>query len=200
MADQVDDLRRAVAACRLCAAHLPNPPRPLAAFSSRARIVITSQAPGRLSHESGVPWDDPSGRRLRDWLGIDEGDFYDPQKVALLPMGFCYPGTGSSGDNPPRRECAPQWHGRIEEILPRERLTLLVGTYAHKSGLPRELGTTLEPRIRNALAVPDGPIALPHPSWRVVGWMKRNPWFADDVLPVVRERVAHALAAAGSEH
>lgn len=193
MADKVDNLRQEILACRICQAHLPNPPRPLLAFSARARIVITGQAPGRLAHESGIPWNDPSGKRLREWLGLSDADFYDPDKVALVPMGFCFPGTGKSGDLPPRRECAPQWHDRIRAALPAQRLTLLVGTYAQAAGLPRKPDDSLEMRVRATLASGGDIIALPHPSWRVVGWIKRNPWFEQEALPQLRERVAQML-------
>lgn len=198
MNDDIEHLRREIQACRICEAFLPNPPRPLTAFSAKSPIVITGQAPGRLAHESGIPWNDPSGMRLREWLGLSDTDFYDPEKVALVPMGFCFPGTGKSGDLPPRRECAPQWHSRIRALLPERRLTLLVGTYAHNAALPKEVGTSLEPRIRNTLAAEGEFIALPHPSWRVVGWMKRNPWFEQDVLPRLRERVAQVLTSEGN--
>lgn len=197
MAVEIGGLRGEILACRICEAHLPNPPRPLVAISNRARIVITGQAPGRLAHESGVPWNDPSGERLREWMGISDAAFYDPDKVALVPMGFCFPGTGKSGDLPPRRECAPQWHDRIGAVLHPRRLTLLVGTYAQNAKLPKEFGTTLEPRIRNSLASGSGLIALPHPSWRVVGWGKRNPWFEQEVLPQLRTRVADILSSIG---
>lgn len=197
MPEQAETLRKEILACRICEAHLPNSPRPLMAFSAHAPIVITGQAPGRLAHESGVPWNDPSGTRLREWTGISDDDFYNPDKVALMPMGFCFPGTGKSGDLPPRPECAPQWHDRIRAVLPPRRLTLLVGTYAMKAGLPREYGATLEPRIRNSFEADGDVLALPHPSWRVNGWMKRNPWFESDILPCLRQRAARALAREG---
>lgn len=198
-ADEIDRLRHEILACRVCEGQLPYPPRPLMAISDTARIVITGQAPGRLAHESGVPWNDPSGMRLREWMGISDKDFYDPAMVALVPMGFCFPGTGKSGDLPPCRECAPQWHDRIHAMLPQRRLTLLVGTYAQKAGLPKEFGTTLEPRIRNSIASGGNVIALPHPSWRVVGWRNRNPWFEKEVLPALRLRVARMMQSQGEK-
>lgn len=197
MPESADDLRTEILACRTCEAHLPNPPRPLMAFSGRSPIVVTGQAPGRLAHESGIPWNDPSGERLREWMGIDDEVFYNPGKIALMPMGFCFPGTGQSGDLPPRPECAPQWHSRIRAVLPCRSLTLLVGTYAMKAGLPREFGTTLEPRIRHSFESGGDILALPHPSWRVVGWMKRNPWFEAEILPRLRQRIAQALGHKG---
>ena len=187
------NLRRDIDACEICAQFLPNPPRPLAVFSHVAGIVITGQAPGRLAQESGIPWDDPSGRRLRDWMGIDEVTFYDPTKIAVVPMGFCFPGTGSSGDLPPRRECAPRWHGPIDEVLPENHLRLLVGNYAQSAYLPKQAGRKLEERIRWSFDQDSDQIALPHPSWRVAGWMKRNPWYESEVLPWLRRRIDAAL-------
>lgn len=195
---EISRLRQEILACRVCETCLPNPPRPIMAISATAKIIITGQAPGRLAHESGVPWNDPSGIRLREWMGISDADFYDSDKVALVPMGFCFPGTGKSGDLPPRRECAPLWHERIHALLPPRRLTLLVGTYAHNAGLPKHYGATLEPRIRNSLHAGGDLIALPHPSWRVTGWIKRNAWFEEEVLPVLRQRVVAALAPDGA--
>jgi len=194
MQKPVETLRKEILACRICEAHLPNSPRPLMAFSAHSPIVVTGQAPGRLAHESGVPWNDPSGERLREWMGIGDDVFYDPDKVALMPMGFCFPGTGKSGDLPPRPECAPQWHKPMRALMPPKRLTLLVGIYAMKASLPGEFGTTLEPLIRKSFDADNDVVALPHPSWRVVGWMKRNPWFEEDILPRLRERIAHALS------
>lgn len=198
MAGEIDRLRQEILACRVCEAYLPNPPRPIMAISATAKIVVTGQAPGRLAHESGVPWNDPSGIRLREWMGISDADFYDSEKVALVPMGFCFPGTGKSGDLPPRRECAPLWHDRIREVLPPMRLTLLVGNYAQSAALPKDFGATLEPRIRKSIELGGDFIALPHPSWRVTGWIKRNPWFEEEVLPVLRSRVAASLTTKGS--
>ena len=195
--DEIERLRLAVAQCRTCAVHLPNPPRPLTAFSSTAKVVIIGQAPGRLAHESGVPWNDPSGQRLRDWLVVDDEIFYDPDRIALMPMGFCFPGTGKSGDLPPRKECAPQWHEPISAILPVDHLTLLVGTDAQTAKLASGFGRGLEDRIRATFSSEENVLALPHPSWRVAGWMTRNPWFAEEVLPQLRARVAKALSTRG---
>lgn len=181
-------LREAVAACRVCAAHLDAWPRPIVQFSPAARILIIGQAPGSKVHASGVPWDDDSGNRLRDWLGISPVDFYDPAKVALMPMGFCYPGKGPSGDLPPRPECAPLWHDRILALLPADRLTLLVGSYAQARYL-NDGGQSMVDRVRAGLESFGSIVALPHPSWRVVGWMKRHPWFADELLPKLKQAV-----------
>lgn len=179
-----------IAACRVCA--LPHDPRPVVQLGASARILIIGQAPGRRVHDSGVPWDDDSGRRLRDWLGLDTADFYNPDKVALLPMGFCYPGTADGADLPPRPECAPLWHDRALALLPPDRLTLLVGSHAqarYAAGPPR---LSMTERVRRGSGDP-AVVPLPHPAWRSVGWMKRNPWFAAEVLPRVRAAVQARL-------
>lgn len=186
-------LRDAVAACRVCAAHLVAGPRPIVQFSPTARILIIGQAPGSKVHASGIPWDDDSGARLRDWMGLSPEQFYDPAKVALMPMGFCYPGKGKSGDLPPRRECAPLWHDQILALLPPDRLTLLVGSYAQARYLD-DGGRTLSERVRHGVDDATGQCALPHPSWRVVGWMKREPWFAEAILPRLRAAVQQRLS------
>ncbi|MHA7818856.1 MAG: uracil-DNA glycosylase family protein [Erythrobacter sp.] len=186
-------LHREIAACTLCAEYLPHTPRPVVQFSPTSRILIIGQAPGSKVHASGVPWDDDSGDRLRDWLGLDSHVFYDPERVALMPMGFCYPGKASGGDAPPRRECAPQWHERILGHLPANRLTLLVGAYAQAHYLPQSRKLSLTERVRrgaeNAPIVP-----LPHPAWRVRMWIAKHPWFEAEVLPALRSKVAAALA------
>jgi uracil-DNA glycosylase len=165
-------------------------------FGTRSRIVIVGQAPGSRVHGSGIPWDDRSGDRLRAWTGLDRAAFYDPDKVALVPMGFCYPGRGSSGDLPPRRECAPLWHGRVFERLAEARLVLLVGSYAQayyrRPGTPAR---SLTETVRAFADCGDGRFPLPHPSWRSTIWMRRNPWFESDVLPALRSAVRSALQA-----
>lgn len=191
---KVDRLLEEVRACTVCAGALPAGPRPVVQFSARSRIVIIGQAPGSRVHESGVPWDDRSGARLRDWTGLGERDFYDPAKVALVPMGFCYPGAGASGDLPPRRECAPLWHERILSNLKAKRLILLVGSYAQARYLPLARKQTLGEIVRHFAK--HGPVyfPLPHPSWRSGIWMQRNPWFESDVLPPLRAAVRKALS------
>ena len=189
MADPVDVLAREVAACTFCVPHLPLGPRPVTQFSATARILIIGQAPGTKVHASGVPWQDDSGDRLRDWTGIAPVDFYDAAKVALVPMGFCYPGKGASGDAPPRPECAPRWHERILDVLPKDRLTLLVGSYAQDRYLPKDAGKTLLERVQNFRRFAPSIFPTPHPSWRSVGWQKRNPWFERDLLPELRTAV-----------
>jgi uracil-DNA glycosylase len=188
-AAEAETLRQRIAACTLCAAHLPLGPRPIARFSPTARILIIGQAPGSKVHASGIPWDDDSGDRLRDWLGLAKPVFYDPAQVALVPMGFCYPGKASGGDAPPRKECAPQWHDAVLALLPPERLTLLVGIHAQARYLPHRKTLTLDDRVRRFGA--DLPfVALPHPAWRSRLFMARHPWFEADILPALRARVA----------
>lgn len=187
-------LHREIAACTHCAAHLPLGPRPVVQFSERSCILIIGQAPGTKVHASGVPWDDDSGDRLREWLGLDKPSFYDPDKVALMPMGFCYPGKAQGGDAPPRPDCAPLWHERILSLLPANRLTLLVGAYAQAAYLPETKRWSMTERVeRGAELAPF--IPLPHPAWRVRMWIAKNPWFEDDTLRQLRKSVATALGA-----
>ncbi len=190
---KADVLLEEVRACTVCVRALPAGPRPVVQFSSRSRLVIVGQAPGSRVHESGVPWDDRSGDRLREWTGLTAGEFYDPSKVALVPMGFCYPGAGTSGDLPPRRECAPLWHDRIFEALKGRRLTLLVGSYAQGRYLPRSGKQTLAETVRHFAQHGPDFFPLPHPSWRSGIWMRRNPWFEAEVLPALRAAVRNAL-------
>jgi len=175
--------------CTVCAAHLAAGPRPIVQFSATAAIVIIGQAPGTRVHSSGIPWDDASGERLREWTGLTPEQFYDPAKVALLPMGFCYPGTGHSGDLPPRPECAPLWHDKVLAMLPNPRLTLLVGSYAQARYLPQTRRQSLTERVAGFRAHLPAFLPLPHQSWRSTGWMARNPWFERDVLPELRRLV-----------
>jgi uracil-DNA glycosylase len=193
--DTIEDLRRRIAACTLCAEHLPLGPRPIARFSATARILIIGQAPGTKVHASGVPWDDDSGDRLREWLGIDKATFYDAAKVAQMPMGFCYPGRAAGGDAPPRKECAPQWHDAVLGVLPDDRLTLLVGVHAQARYLPHLKNLSLAERVRRFGA--DLPfVALPHPAWRARLFMAKHEWFEGDVLPALRAAVAALLGSA----
>ena len=193
----LERLLREIRACTVCAAHLPLGPRPVVQAAPSATLLIIGQAPGTRVHASGVAWSDPSGDRLRDWTGIDAATFYDPGQVALMPMGFCYPGRSpSGGDAPPRPECAPKWHKPIRAHLPAICLTLLVGGYARKAYLAG--AATLTEAVRDFGSAPPGLFPLPHPSWRGAGWMRRNPWFETDVLPALRARVALALARGGA--
>ena len=190
--DHVEALRARIAACTLCAAHLPLGPRPIARFSATSRLLIIGQAPGTKVHASGVPWDDDSGDRLRDWLGLDKVTFYDPAKVAQMPMGFCYPGKSPGGDAPPRKECAPQWHDAVMEVLPASRMTLLVGTYAQARYLPHLRRLSLAERV-GRFGQDEPFIALPHPAWRARLFMAKYPWFERDILPQLRAKVQAML-------
>jgi len=184
------DIRR----CKACEAHLPHPPRPVLQAGRSALLVIIGQAPGSKVHESGVPWRDQSGDRLRDWTGLNEATFYDPSRVALIPMGFCYPGAANGADLPPRSECAPLWHTRLLHLLPEVRLTLLVGIHAQDYYLRDRTKATMTETVRNFESSGPGRFPLPHPSWRSTGWMRRNPWFEAEVLPTLRLNVRSALA------
>jgi uracil-DNA glycosylase len=167
-------------------------PRPVLQLDPKARILIAGQAPGRRVHESGVPFDDPSGDRLREWLGISREVFYDARKVAILPMGFCYPGTGKSGDLPPRPECAEAWRHELLEQLPQIQLTLVIGQYAQKWHLPN-LEKNLTETVRAWQNFGDGIIPLPHPSPRNNIWLKKNPWFSESLLPELKKAAQQAL-------
>ncbi|MCB1473543.1 MAG: uracil-DNA glycosylase family protein [Rhodobiaceae bacterium] len=194
-----------IAACRLCAGAtnpLPHAPNPVAVLSSTARICVAGQAPGTRVHASGRPFTDPSGDRLRQWMGIGEEIFYDPDRVAIVPMGFCFPGQDARGaDLPPRRECRAAWHDRVFEAMPQLRLVLVIGLYArgyHLAHVRGESLTATVARWREFLDAGEsqaGPVRLPlpHPSWRNTGWLKSNPWFEADLLPVLRTRVVALL-------
>ena len=180
-----------ISACRKCADQLPLGPRPVVQLNHDSRILIIGQAPGTKVHESGIPFNDPSGDRLRDWLGLDRPQFYDPGLVALMPSGFCYPGRSErGGDLPPRKECAPQWHPQILPHLPRIELTLLVGQYAQAYYLGADRKKTLTETVAAWRSYLPDYWPTPHPSWRVNQWLKKNDWFESEVLPELRRRVA----------
>jgi uracil-DNA glycosylase len=201
--DGIDALRAAIAGCRICRDapargpdhRLPHEPRPVAVISQSARILIAGQAPGLRVHESGLPFNDASGDRLRDWLGVSRAVFYDPQKFAIVPMGFCFPGYDKAGsDLPPRRECAPRWRAQVIDAMPQAELVLAIGQYAQAWHLGAARASSMTETVRDwrrhlgrntAPAV----LPLPHPSWRNTGWLKRNPWFGDEILPELRKRV-----------
>ena len=187
-------LLKEVRACDICAAALPHGTRPVLQAGPKARILIAGQAPGRKVHESGILFDDPSGNRLREWLQIDREVFYDPDKLAILPMGFCYPGTGKSGDLPPRSECAPQWRRPLLDLLPNIELTLVVGQYAQAHHLPDNPHKNLTETVRAWRDFWPQALPLPHPSPRNNIWMRKNPWFEEDVLPALRKAVHKLLS------
>ncbi len=183
-------------ACTICAKHLPNKPRPLLQGSKQSRILLIGQAPGQKAHDTGIPWDDASGQRLREWLQLTDQQFYDPALVALIPMGFCYPGTGKSGDLPPRPECAPEWHPRLLKAMPNIKLTILLGRYALDRYLPEGAGPykTITAAVQDyKTLLKHHLIALPHPSPRNNIWLKKNPWFEKQTLSVLNRQLKSAL-------
>lgn len=181
-----------VRACKLCAAALPHEPRPVIQAAQQARILIIGQAPGRKVHASGIAFDDASGDRLRAWMGIDKSTFYDVSKIAIMPMGFCYPGKGRSGDLPPRPECAPKWHEQILNALPKIELTLLVGQYAQKYYLQNQ-HTSLTENVKNWKDFLPAFLPMPHPSPRNQLWLKKHSWFEDEVVIYLQSRVAELV-------
>lgn len=182
-----------IRACDICANNLPLGPRPVIQISASARVMIIGQAPGLKVHKTGKPWNDPSGVRLREWLNLDVDEFYDESKVAIMSMGFCYPGRGKGGDLPPRPECAPQWHNQLLELLPNIKLTLLIGQYAQNYYLKDQYKTLTE-RVMHWRDFPEHMFALPHPSPRNQIWIKKNPWFEAEAVPYLREAVQQAFS------
>jgi len=189
----IEKLQAEISKCTTCAEHLAHGVNPVCSFGESSKIAIIGQAPGRVVHESGIPWDDKSGERLRNWLGVDNGQFYDPELFAIVPMGFCYPGKGKAGDLPPRPECAPQWHGKIFKQLPQVKLWILIGSYAQAYYLKGQRKRTLTETVKSYEAYLPKYLVLPHPSPRNNIWMARNDWFAQEVLPVLKAEVAKAL-------
>nr|WP_274706871.1 uracil-DNA glycosylase family protein [Allorhizobium sonneratiae] len=201
MKSPLDVLTTEIAACHLCRdkteTPLPHAPRPVVVLSSTAKILIAGQAPGKRVHETGLAFNDASGDRLRDWLGVDRARFYDPGRFAILPMGFCFPGYDAKGhDLPPRRECAPHWRGRALAVMPQIRLVVLVGAYAQTWHLGRARQKTMTDTVKHFRDYEGSEdevafIPLPHPSWRNSGWLKRNPWFEAELLPHLKKKVDH---------
>lgn len=185
-----------VRACVICAEFLPLGPRPIVQVHPAARILIAGQAPGRTVHETGIPFNDPSGDRLRAWMGISRDQFYDATQIAILPMGFCFPGTGKSGDLAPRLECAPAWRGKLLSQLKNIQLTLVIGKFAQEYHLTNE-GATLTETVQAWRKEWPRIVPLPHPSPRNNLWLKRNPWFEQSVLPALRDRVSKVLSSNG---
>jgi uracil-DNA glycosylase len=176
-------------ACRVCKRDLPHEPRPVVRAGRGARLLIVGQAPGRRVHESGLPWNDPSGDVLREWLAVDRETFYDASRIAIVPMGLCYPGTVDGSDLPPRPECAPRWQARFRASLPFTKMILLVGSYAQAYHLKDRKKKTLGETVRAYQEYLPEFFVLPHPSWRNKAWIKRNPWFTKNVIPELRRRV-----------
>ena len=194
-APALEALWREVRGCTLCAADLPLGPRPVLRPSATARLLIVGQAPGTKVHESGIPWNDPSGDRLRGWMGVGREVFYDRRRIAIVPMGFCYPGRlPRGGDAPPRPECAPHWHAALLALMPAVELTLLVGGYAQAHYLGGRRGRTLTETVARWRDFLPTYLPTPHPSWRTRGGVARNPWFEAELLPDLRTRVATLIA------
>jgi len=192
-AENLEKLLKEVRACGLCEPALPCPPKPILRAAASARILIVGQAPGRRVHETGIPWNDPSGDRLRDWMQVSRDTFYDESRIAIIPTGFCYPGTGSGGDLPPRPECAPLWHPRLLAALPNIRLTLLIGSYAQAFYLGERAQKTLTETVCHYRGYLPEFLPLPHPSPRNQMWLRRNPWFEEEVVPLLRELIKREL-------
>ncbi len=191
----LDDVLSDIAACRACAGELPHEPRPVVRVSPQTRLLICGQAPGRRVHESGLPFDDRSGDVLRGWMGVDRETFYGHPALGVAAMAFCFPGTNpKGGDYPPPTRCAEMWRPQLLEALPNVELTLLVGSYAQRWKRPELKGRAMTETVARWRDYLPHAIPLPHPSWRNTGWLKRNPWFADEVVPYLRLRVVEMLA------
>lgn len=175
--------------CTICAESLPLGPKPVLSYRPNSKILIIGQAPGTKVHETGIPWNDESGKRLREWLGVDQEQFHNPDLFAIVPMGFCYPGKGKSGDLPPRPECAPQWHQKIISELTEIKLTLLIGQYAQKHYLKTWDWMSLTETVKHYDEYLPYFFPLPHPSPRNRAWLKNNPWFEEDVVPSLQSRI-----------
>ncbi len=189
----MQDLLHQIADCEVCKGLLPHEPRPVMNATVQSKVVIIGQAPGSKVHQTGIPWDDPSGNLLRKWMGIDNETFYDPNLIGIVPMGFCYPGKGKSGDLPPRPECAPLWHPQLFERMNDIQLILLIGQYAQRYYLETAVKRNLTETVRCFDDYLPRYLPLPHPSPRNRFWMGKNPWFAEEVLPVLKMRVKNAL-------
>ncbi len=200
MTDTLSSLLREIRGCRICAPHLPHTPRPVLQASTRATLCIVGQAPGTRVHQTGIPFNDPSGDRLRSWMAVDRETFYDARRIAIVPMGFCFPGLNAKGaDLPPRKECASTWRQSLFEQLPNIQLTLVVGAYAQKWHLNKNARKSLTATVAAWREFLPAYLPLPHPSWRNNAWLKRNPWFESDVLPELRSRVEMILEKSKTE-
>ena len=189
---KLDQLLIEVRSCRVCASELPLGPNPILRAKRSARVLVIGQAPGTKVHTTGIPWNDPSGKRLREWMKINDEVFYDESKIAIVPMGFCYPGKGKSGDLPPRKECAELWHEKLLNLLPNIKLTLLIGQYAQNYYL-EDVGETLTETVKAWQEYTPKYFPLPHPSPRNFAWLKKNSWFESKTIPQLRKAVHSAL-------
>lgn len=189
MKNLLKDIRQ----CTICEAHLPLGPRPIVSAHKDSKIVIIGQAPGLKVHTTGIPWDDPSGKQLRKWLDVTDELFYNETKIALVPMGFCYPGKGKSGDLPPRPECAPQWHQKLLDQMPNLQLVILIGMYSQKYYLKKKAKRTLTETVAEYKTYLPNYFPLPHPSPRNRFWLTKNPWFEKEVIPELQEKVSQIL-------
>jgi uracil-DNA glycosylase family 4 len=189
----IESLKRHIAQCTLCEESLINGVRPVCSFSAKSKVVIIGQAPGIKVHNSGKPWDDKSGENLRNWLGVTEAEFYNTDNFAIIPMGFCYPGKGKSGDLPPRKECAPQWHDEIFQHLTNIKLYVLIGTYAQKHYL-KNANNTLTETVKNYKHFLPNYMVLPHPSPRNNIWQSKNPWFKTTLIPELQSLIKSIIS------
>ena len=194
MSDALNDLLVRIRACRACERTLPLGPRPVVVADARARILVAGQAPGKRVHESGIAWNDASGKRLREWLGLSPEQFYDPALVSLVPMGFCYPGTGPAGDNPPPPDCRQLWHGLLLPHLPNLRLKIIIGHYAQAYHLAASAKPTLTETVAAWRHYAPSLYPVPHPSPRNQMWLRRNPWFMSELVPDMQAAVLAALS------
>ncbi len=189
---KIDSLLRDIKKCTICKGLIPDPIKPVLQANPKARILIAGQAPGKKVHESGIPFNDASGNRLREWMNISKKTFYDNEQIAILPMGFCYPGTGDHGDFPPRPECAPAWREQLLEFLPNIKLTLIIGRYAQAYHL-KDSRSSLTQLVKDWETYWPTKIPLPHPSPRNNIWLKKNPWFEKEIIPTLQQRVSSLL-------
>ena len=189
----MENLLKEIRGCTLCKDHLPMGPRPVLSATKKSKILIVGQAPGIRVHNTGIPWNDPSGKQLRKWLNVTDEQFYNPEIFGIVPMGFCYPGTGKSGDLPPRKECAQTWHQPLLKEMTEVKLTLLIGAYAQKEYLVDRKKSTLTQNVQDFEQFMPKFLPLPHPSPRNRMWLKKNPWFEDSVIPVLQGVVSEFL-------